>query len=230
MLYEYETFLTKLKLILNSVVKEYDSIIKEYDTSRTYEKSVEYLNENYDYKNINDLKNNLKIFLEENTSMIDNACATLRPYPGNLDDYELNFVYKVSDIYYSLRYVRYNIIMSFIMQIYLIFEKELVYFVNDNYNMLYDNNKIVNNLFNALIYFEKQNKYKYESKYKKVFEKYRNVINVYKHGDGISMEKLKLSYPNMINFFGVSGEFLINLNKISVDELYDSIKGYLCIN
>lgn len=227
MKYEYETFLLKLKLILSSIVKEYKLIIKEYDINKIYEKSVKYLNDNYDYKKVRDLKENLKIFLEENTSMIDNSYF-LRPYSGSLDDYELNFVCKVSDIYYSLRYVRYNIIMSFIMQIYLIFEKEFIYFVNYN---IFNDSKKANNLFTALNYFEKQNEFKFESKYKKTFEKYRNAINVYKHGAGISMKKLELGYPNTLNIFKVnnieSGEFLLNLNNLSVDELYNSIKGYL---
>lgn len=225
---KYEPFFRKIKLILDTIKNEFDLIISGFDNDGTIEKVFSHIKLNdSDSKFLNQIKPNLSSFMKDIILDIDEAKVTLRPCSDDLPNNEIRTINKSLDAFYAIRYVRHNIIMSFIMQIYLTFEKELISFVN------LDLHSSVNSLFGAIKILEKSENFKFDEDFKETIDKYRNVCNVYKHGDGPSLEYLIKKYPNLINDFSigsneVDGSFIFNLNEISVNELYNLIVGYFC--
>lgn len=105
---------------------------------------------------------------------------------------------------------------------YLTFEKEIVYFSNK-----YLKEKLhITTLFNALKSIETYLKINIDSKVKAELNKYRHIINVYKHGDGESFNELKELCPDILNHKKITASdtsFVFNLNLISVDILYNTL-------
>lgn len=227
----YRIFSGKIKLILSTIKDEYDLIISNFEGDNLYEKVFSYLKlDDKDSEYLNEVKGNLTQFMKDIVPEIDNAKITLRPWPDDLNLKKENVIYKSLDVLYALRCVRYNMIMSFIMQLYLIFEKELISFVN----LDIPTKKSVHSLFEALNELEKYVNLKFDGDFKKNVNKYRNICNVYKHGDGPSLKYLLENYSCLINNFSISfgvvdGSFSLNLKEVSVLEIYELIIKNICI-
>lgn len=217
MINKYENFSNRVIKIIQRLKLEYNCIIKEYDKPKLMKKLL-MDNDNFD-------KKNLTTFLNYLEDMIDSSVIKIDYFPEVFDS-DSNYLNEIMFSFYTLRFIRYNIIMSFIMQSYIIFEKELIFFVKDTFDDIK-----CNNLFDCIRKLKKEKIISKDSDIEKTFDKYRNIINVYKHGDGTSFRWLEDYYINTIDILGnVSNKessFIFDLNRISVEEICDSIIDFL---
>lgn len=128
---------------------------------------------------------------------------------------------------YIFKYIKYNLCLSFIMQLYLIFEKELV----GSVKKYIDNSFNTTSLFSAIKFIEKDKKQKIDNKIKEQSGLYKNIINVYKHGNGTSYSEIQKNNGDILNEYinidNFDSAFVFNLEKISFEELYNAINIFL---
>ena len=148
----------------------------------------------------------------------------------NLDEIRNNskkvesLLYESWEKLYIYKHIKYDLIMSFIMQIYLFIEKEISSFLSEKYK-----NRNLSTLFSCIKVIEGEGKI-FDENIKKKLDMYRNVINVYKHGNGTSLEELKKNHINILNncYDSKDLSFVFNLKYVSVDDLYETMNSLLC--
>lgn len=147
----------------------------------------------------------------------------------NLDEIRNNsknvdsLLYESWEKLYIYKHIRYDLIMSFIMQMYLFIEKEVSLFLSEKYK-----SRNLSTLFSCLKLIEKDGK-NVDENVKKKLDMYRNVINVYKHGNGTSLEELKKNHISILNncFESSDLSFVFNLEHVSVEKLYEIMNKFL---
>ncbi len=148
---------------------------------------------------------------------------------NNLDKKEIinSLLEEGTERLYIFKYIKYNLCLSFIMQLYLIFEKELVCYVKK----YIDNSFNTASLFSAIKFIEKDKKQKIDNKIKEQLGLYKNIINVYKHGNGTSYSEIQKNNGDILNEYinidNFDSAFVFNLEKISFEELYNAINIFL---
>ena len=128
-------------------------------------------------------------------------------------------IYESWDRLYTFKYIKYNIIMSFIMQLYLTLERELNILTREQA------------LFNSIKFLEKKYQIEFNINIKENLNKYRHIINVYKHGYGESYLEIEKNYFSILKFKLSNNSndmvFLFDLNKINFDDLYNTITNLI---
>lgn len=148
---------------------------------------------------------------------------------NNLDKKEIinSLLEEGTERLYIFKYIKYNLCLIFIMQLYLIFEKELVGYVKK----YIDNYFNTTSLFSAIKFIEKDKKQKIDNKIKEQLGLYKNIINVYKHGNGTSYSEIQKNNGDILNEYinidNFDSAFVFNLEKISFEELYNAINIFL---
>lgn len=235
----FYNFNDKIKLMLKTLKKEYEEIISNYDEAKIFNKSFP----------IQASKKCTKKQKEQVDKYITNlfipAFKTLSPmidegiieWDSVSDKVELtsieynskiyeNLMYESWDKLYIYKYIRYNTLLNFILQLYIIFERELISTIKK-----YDSNFSNSTLFGAIKYLEKNFKIVYSSELKSKLNLYRNIINVHKHGYGTSYIDIEKNNADIINFSlnkdNFDYTFLFNLKKIGFTELYNTILEFI---
>lgn len=233
---DYNIFVNKIKRMLETIKKEYDIIIQRYSEDRIIKESYtikakESSNEiEKEYVN-SVLKEFFEPTLEAITTLIDNGIITWDSAieKVNLDNISNNakdvkyLLYESWERLYIYKQIKYNLIMDFIMQIYLFTEKEISTFLNQKYK-----NMNLNTMFSCIKVIEKERK-KIDENIKAKIDMYRNIINVYKHGKGQSLDEIKKKNPHILNVCSESNDlsFVFNLKFVSFEELYDIILKFV---
>jgi hypothetical protein len=215
--------------------KEYEYIMKLYSNKIIYEKSLPLKpTKKCSDSQIEEVKKSIKNVLYPSfdvlSELIDAGIVELESVSknDNLSTENLDKNKLLTDLtndgwdnLYTYKYIKYNLTLNFIMQIYLCFEQELIHYLKDKIN--YSFNGLT--LFSALEILEKD--FKIDSELKEEINKYRNVINVYKHGKGVSYNELIKNYKNVINrdlsLTNNDLTFIFNLNNISFNALYNTL-------
>lgn len=137
-----------------------------------------------------------------------------------------NLIYESWGKLYIYKYIKYNVILNFILQLYIIFERELIINIKKH-----DAKFLDYTLFNAIKYLERNMGINFSTEIKSKLDLYRNVINVYKHGYGTSYIEIEKNNPNVINFQlnkNIHDNcFLFKLDKINFYDLYDTIIEFI---
>ena len=115
--------------------------------------------------------------------------------------------------------------ITFLMQIYSFFERELSKYVITKYNIKSEHI----NLFTCIREIESKEKIKINSDVKEKLNLCRNIINVYKHGFGESYDEIKTSNPSILNIIANDKEmyFVLNLKKIKIENYIKIIEKFL---
>ena len=128
-------------------------------------------------------------------------------------------IYESWDRLYTFKYIKYNIIMSFIMQLYLTLERELNNLTKEQA------------LFTSIKFLESEYHISFDIDIKENLNKYRHIINVYKHGYGESYLEIEKNYFSILKFKLLKDSndtvFLFNLNKVNFDDLYSTINDLI---
>ena len=194
---EIITFNKKIDTIISYVMKEYEDIISIYNTNNLYKKCISLKpTKKCDEKEKEFVQKSLDEFfmpyLKIMTDIIDNGLVDFDSIIDELILSEPNMkklmeqlINKSLDKLYFYMYIRYNITLSFIMQIYLIFEKEFVEF---SIKVFSTSSRTILNLISKI---EKTYNLKIDDNIIKLLNKYRLIININKYGYGTSYEELK---------------------------------------
>ena len=129
------------------------------------------------------------------------------------------------DKLYIYKKIKYNLFFDFLMQVFLFAERELSIYIIKNYNV----DKKYLTIFRGLNIIEEKEKIEIESSIKQELDLYRNIINIYKHGDGESYESVKRIRPDIINDIegDIDMSFVMNTKKIKIDDLVSCIEKLL---
>lgn len=233
---EYCLFVNKSKKMLETIRKEYNTIIQNYSEDviikKSYpikakdssnEKQKEYI-ESIIEQFFNPTMRKISTLIDNGLLTWDSAIEEI-----NLDDIRNNkkniehLLYESWEKLYIYKHIRYNLIMSFIMQIYLYVEKELSIFLHQKYK-----NKNLNTIFSCINVIEKEGK-NIDKSIKEKIDMYRNIINVHKHGKGKSFDEIKNKNSHILNNCFESNDlsFLFNLEFVSFEELYDAMNSFI---
>lgn len=178
-----------------------------------------------------DLKENIEkrltVFFEPSlcviSKMID-AGIIEKECSSHSDEAIKSIIYDSWDKLFIYKSIKYNLEMSFIMQLYLLLEQKVIIFFNKYFKQ---QNK---NLFSIIRYCEKNGCY-FDEEIKKKFDLYRNIINVYKHGEGESYNILKNNNAekvmNSIDISNGNTLFLFKLEYVNFDDLYENCIGFI---
>lgn len=233
---DYSIFVKKIKRMLEVIKKEYDIIIQRYSEEKIIKESYpikakDSSNEKEKVYIDSILKQFFEPTLEPMSTLIDNGIMTWDSAieKVNLDDIGNNskdvkyLIYESWERLYIYKRIKYNLVMSFIMQIYLFTEKEISIFLDQKYK-----NKNLNTIFSCIDVIEKEGKEIDESTKAKI-DMYRNIINVYKHGNGQSLNEIKQKNANILNACCESNDlsFVFNLKFVSFEELYETILNFV---
>ena len=225
---------SKIRRIMKNLKDEYLNIIVNYDDDKLYKKSYPIRPSNKcdvtQENQINDLI--IQLFnprFDALAPMIDAGIIELEnPLAETNLKTDLNKKEIINSLLeegierlYIFKYIKYNLCLSFIMQLYLIFEKELVCSVKKYIDKSFNNTS----LFTAIKVIEKDKKQKIDNKTKVQLNLYKNIINVYKHGKGTSYAEIQKNNSDILNDF--DSAFVFNLKKISFEELYNAINIFL---
>lgn len=231
---------TKIRRITKHLKDEYSYIIGNYDADKLYKKSYPIRLSKKCIETQENQANDLIIQLfnpifDAFAPMIDAGVIELENpltetnLKNNLDKKEIinSLLEEGTERLYIFKYIKYNLCLSFIMQLYLIFEKELVGSIKKYIDISFN----TTSLFSAIKFIEKDKKQKIDNKIKEQLGLYKNIINVYKHGNGTSYSEIQKNngyivneYINIDNF---DSAFVFNLEKISFEELYNAINIFL---
>lgn len=233
---DYSILVKKSKKMIRIIKKEYNKIIKHYTDEQIIKKSYvikakvsadkmekEYV-ESILQQFFNPTLEQLSLLIDKGLLVWDNAIEEI-----NLDEIKNNsksvenLLYESWEKLYIFKRIRYDLIMSFIMQIYLFIEKEISLFLSEKYK-----NKNLNTLFSCIKLIEKEGKV-IDENIKEKLNMYRNVINVYKHGRGTSLDEIKRNNIKILNNCSESKDlsFLFNLEFVSFEELYETMNRFL---
>ena len=237
---KYKNIPPKIRRITKYLKDEYLNIIKAYEEEKLYRKSYSIISSNkcdeVQESQINDLISKLFNPLFDTLSPIIDAGIIELENPlnepalkNNVNNKEVinSLLEEGCERLYIYKYIRYNLCLSFIMQLYLIFEKELICSVKK----YIDNSFNSTTLFSTISFIEKDKKQKIDNKIKEQLNLYRNIINVYKHGNGMSYTEIQRNDVNIlnehININNFDSAFVFNLEKINFEELYRTINIFL---
>lgn len=141
---------------------------------------------------------------------------------SNLSDeeQELMMIYSCWDTIYMYISIKNNLILSFIMQGYLLIEREMIKYILRKFE------KKCVNLFSALKYIEKQCKMKFTSELKEKINMYKDIINIYKHGEGESFNNIKENHKEILNYTieDIDPIFIFKKDIINFDDFYSCIQ------
>lgn len=233
---DYSIFVNKIKRMLETIKKEYDLIIQRYSEERIIKESYPIkTKDSSGEKEKVYIDSILKQFFEPTLELMsilidngiiawDNAIENV-----NLEDIGKNskdvkyLIYESWERLYIYKNIKYNLVMSFLMQIYLFTEKELSIFLTQKYKT-----QKLNTMFSCINVIEKEGKEINKSTKSKI-NMYRNVINVYKHGKGPSFNEIKKGNSHILNVCSESNDlsFVFNLKFVSFEELYDTIFDFV---
>lgn len=223
----------KIIRMLDFIKVEYNDVISKYSEEGIIQKAiplrvVKEVDKNK-RKEINDLI--YLIFspsLKQMSKMIDAGIIEWAEIANKvelkeiIDNKELliELFYESHEKLYIYKQIKYNLTFDFIMQMYLFFEKEIVFFVQNNFV-----SSKCNNIFSAIKIMEKNLNYNIDAETKKGIDLYRNIINVYKHGYGDSFISIMNSNPELLNYTDKDEDmfFVFKLDKINIEELYNHI-------
>ena len=225
---ELNQFRNKIKLILSLINKEYKNIIEQYNEHNLYIKSLPLkpspkCSKAQTNKVNNKLEETFVPMLKTISSMIDDGiielCNVQEPIKLSsiLDSTKSinNLIYESWDRLYTFKYIKYNIIMSFIMQLYLTLERELNNLTRER------------TMFNSIKFLEKEHKISFSTNTKDNLNKYRHIINVYKHGYGESYLEIEKNYASILQFkLSKDSNYMVllfGLNQINFVDLYNTI-------
>jgi len=225
---ELNKFKNKIKLILGLINTEYKNIMEQYSEDNLYVKSLPLKPSNKCSKVQKDTINKQleDIFIptfKTISPMVDDGIIELYNVDEpiklstvlNSTESINELVYESWDRLYTFKYIKYNIIMSFIMQLYLTLERELNNLTREQA------------LFNSIKSLEKKYQIAFNINIKENLNKYRHIINVYKHGYGESYLEIEKNYFSILKFKLLNNSndmvFLFDLNKINFDDLYSTI-------
>lgn len=224
---KYKLIATNLKKSLKMVYNELSSIIKLYDVDKLYQKSLPLK----PTKKCNNVQlDDVNKFLEKTyypyfdalLPMIESGIVECEPILHECQDVVSKTIYESWDRLFNLQFIKYNLILSCIMQIYLFLEQSLIKDLNKYYNFQKET------LQDAILFLEQNFIFKQQDK--NILDLYRNIINVYKHGFGRSYNRIKKTHPDILNDNDSNiknYEFIFKLNKISVDEIYSTVNSLL---
>lgn len=222
----------KIKLILGLINTEYKNIIQQYSDDNLYTKSLplkpsKKCSKIQKNKVNNQLNENFIPILKKISPMIDDGILELcdvqepKKISSILDSSKPieSLIYESWDRLYTYKYIKYNIVMSFIMQLYLTLERELNNLTKER------------TLFNSIKILEKEYKLSFSNNIKNNLNKYRHIINVYKHGYGESYLEIEKNYSSILQFKLSKDSndmvFLFNLKKINFEDLYNAINNLI---
>lgn len=233
---DYSILVKKCKKMLKIIKKEYSTVVKCYSDDKIIKKSYpikakessnkaekEYADsiiQQFFYPTLE----KIAVLIDKGLLTWDNAIEEI-----NLEEIRSNsksvdsLLYESWEKLYIYKHIRYDLIMSFIIQIYLFIEKEASIFLSEKYK-----NKNLSTLFSCIKLIEKEGK-NIDENIKNKLDMYRNIINVYKHGNGTSLDELKKNHINILNNCFESNDlsFLFNLEFVSVEELYEIMNSFL---
>ena len=233
---DYSLLVKKCKKMLKIIKKEYSTIIKCYSDDKIIKKSYPIKAKESSNKAEKEYADSIiqQFFyptLEKIAVLIDKGLLTWNNAIEeiNLEEIRSNsksvdsLLYESWEKLYIYKHIRYDLIMSFIIQIYLFIEKEASIFLSEKYK-----NKNLSTLFSCIKLIEKEGK-NIDENIKNKLDMYRNIINVYKHGNGTSLDELKKNHINILNNCFESNDlsFLFNLEFVSVEELYEIMNSFL---
>lgn len=233
---DYSIFVGKTKRMLETMKKEYNIVMQRYSEKEIIKasypiKAKEPLTENeMEYVN-SILKRFFEPTLESISTLIDNGIIAWDSAIEqiDLDDIKNNskdvthLIYESWERLYIYKYIKYNLVMNFIMQIYLYVEKEISMFLFQKYK-----NINLNTMFSCIKVIEEEGT-GIDENIKIKIDMYRNIINVYKHGRGQSFDEIKKKNPQILNANRESNDlsFIFNLKFVSFEELYDTIINFV---
>lgn len=233
---DYSILVKKCKKMLKVIKKEYSTIIKYYSDDKIIKKSYPIKAKESSNKAEKDYAESIiqQFFnptLDKISFLIDKGLVTWDDATEEIDLEEIrsnsksvsSLLYESWEKLYIYKHIRYDLIMSFIIQIYLFIEKEVSIFLSDKYK-----NKNLSTLFSCIKLIEKEGK-NIDENIKNKLDMYRNIINVYKHGNGTSLDELKKNHINILNNCFTSNDlsFIFNLEFVSVEELYEIMNSFL---
>lgn len=235
---DYNIFIKKIEKMMGYIKKEHDIVMKNYNERNIMKKSypirVTKLASKEQKKYVNKF---LKFFFDSSlkimSPLIEKGFIIWTEADKKTDLKEIlknkkqakNLIYESWEKLFIYKNIQYNLTFSFIIQAYLFIERELISFLQQKYNDL--NTKT---LFSAIKIVENKLNRKISSSIKTDFDMYRNIINVYKHGEGDSFEMLKKNHSNILNNDELTyndSTFIFNLELINFDNFYCLTKKLL---
>ena len=219
---DYNVFVNKTKIMLKTIKEEYEIIIQNYSEEKIIKKS-------YSIKSRDSLNNKEKEYvdsileqffepsLKQISILIDSGIIS---WDSAIEPISLNDINKDIE---DFKHLIYDLIMSFIIQIYLFTEKEIAMFLKQKYT-----SENLNTMFSCINVIEKEGKY-IDKDIKAKIDMYRNIINVYKHGKGKSFDELKEKNCHVLNSCYDSNDlsFVFNLKFVSFEELYNTLINFI---
>lgn len=235
---DYNIFIKKIEKMMGYIKKEHDIIMKNYNERNIMKKSYPIRVTKLASKEQKQYVNKcLKSFFEPSLKVMSpliekgfimwaetDKQTDLKDILKNKEQAK-NLIYESWEKLFIYKNIKYNLTFSFIIQAYLFTEREITSFLQQKYNDL--NTKT---LFSAIKIVENKLERKISSSIKTDLDMYRNIINVYKHGEGDSFEMLKKNHSNILNNDKLTyndSTFIFNLELINFDNFYCLIKKLL---
>lgn len=232
-------FCKKINKMCKLLKKEYEEIIELYNEDNIYKKSLPIkaghkCNKNQKKQVDEVIDRMFKPYYSKISELIDHGFFILDgvndPIDLKAENYNPKLIDELKDRnlekLFIYRYIKYNMILNFILQLYLMFEKELIICIKS-----IEENFSEPNLFSTIRFLESNYNFKIKKQNKEKLNLYRNIINVYKHGYGESYLEIEKNNKTIINFKLKEGNdnsaFLFDINKFSFNELYDNITYFL---
>lgn len=225
---EYKDIAKHVKELLRIVYTEFGSMLKKYDKNYIYKKSIPYKVSKKHLDQKDQINNQLKkiYFPVFDTLYPMIQCGIIECVPENNEENELlksNVLNDGMERLYSFQLFRYNLQLSFIMQLYLFVEQNMVKFFYQYFGI--ECNTILD-LVKKL-----EHNYKFTGEVKNKINMYKDIINVFKHGYGNSYNNIANNYKYILNKynnqFTKNNDFIFDSNTISLKELYDTFNYLL---
>ena len=235
-----ENFIRKCNKMMNYIKKEYQNIIENYSDEKLYLKCIPvHIPTKVDYQKRIKMKkqidkifqpeiNKIKELIENGLVVWDKPQKRLKTpsevTPLNTKELTEKAIYESWDRLYILMHIKYNIMLNFILQLYLFFERELNVFLID------DNEKNESNLFKSIRKLEKKYNIKIDDNLKKDIDLYKDIINVHKHGNGNSFNKIldfRKDILNVTEIYNNDSAFVFNTKKVNFESFYNIINMFL---
>lgn len=229
---DFKILSEKIRKMFKYIKEEYDNIMDVYKENNIIHKAIPLKPSNKAKpEQINYINSILEKFftptLEIISKMIDAGVIEWAEATEEIKLEEIiskdknieDLIYESWDKLYIYKHIRYDLTFDFIMQSYLFLEKEITNFLNKNSNGQFTSNS----LFLAIRYIEKELNKKVDDEIKEKLDMYRNIINVYKHGNGSSFKNILNCHSEILNFTNIKSDFsfVFNLEKISLNDFYN---------
>lgn len=233
-----KNFCNKTIMMTKYIKKEYDDITKKYNEENIYKNCYPIkVSKKANAKQKEDINYILDSLFKSNLSvmskMIDDGIIEWESVSKEVQldefkekDFINNLIYEAWDKLYILKHIKYNLTMNFIMQLYLFLEKE----INTLVIKLSDNPEKNLTLFSSIRLLEKDYNIVFSNEIKSKLNLYRNVINVHKHGSGISFDEIIKEYDFILNNKTVNNNdssFVFKPDYINVNDIYNVINKFV---